>query len=199
MARTAQPKPNEVLILEARLAQRKDETHPSSTPDEFFLTSSIDTVLRGRGLSYQQIEAGITEGADDGGIDAVYTFINGRLVEDDNEPVNSERCLIELELIQAKNESGFKEVAIQKLIDHLPLLLQLDTAPGLETEFNDRLLERFAIFRAAYLRASAFFPDLTIRVRYATKSVDEAHIKVAKKGDRLTRESERCIAMPSLS
>lgn len=48
--------PNEILLLDRRLSQRKNEVYPSTTDDKFFLLSSIDTILRHRGLSYQQIE-----------------------------------------------------------------------------------------------------------------------------------------------
>ncbi|MGW4846454.1 AIPR family protein [Nocardia brasiliensis] len=136
-------------------------------------------------MSYQQIEDGIVEGTNDGGIDAVYTFYNGNLVEIDSESGIGERPTIELELIQAKNERGFKELVFQKLIDHLPLLLQLDDDPTLRLEFNERVLERFAIFRSVFLKSSSKFPELTIRIRYVTKSVDSPNEKVQRKSARL--------------
>jgi hypothetical protein len=176
---------NEVLLLESRLRQQRTETHPASSEDEYFLLSSIDTVLRARGLSYQQIEDGVVEGANDGGIDAVYTFYNGALVEDETEAGSADEPQIDLEIIQAKNERGFKEVALQRLIDHLPLLLQLDAGESLSAEFNERVLERFGIFRALLTRASGRFPNLTVRVHYVTKSVDPPHEKVTLKAQRL--------------
>lgn len=87
--------------------------------------------------------------------------------------------------MQAKNERGHKEVVLQRLIDHLPLLLQLDEDPRARTEFNDRVLERFSIFRSIFLRSSGRFPVLTIRVRYITKSVEATHVKVVRKIERL--------------
>lgn len=129
--------PNEVLLLEARLKQQKAQTHPDLGDDDYFLISSVDTVLRSRGLSNQEIESGIVEGGNDGGIDAVYIFQDGNLIEDNNPLGASERPQLALEIIQAKNEQGFKELIIQRLIDHLPLLLQLDRSDNLSVEFND--------------------------------------------------------------
>lgn len=86
MVRRVQPRPNEVLLLERRLEGQRTTTHPDSTVDEHFLISSIDTILKVRGLSYKQIEDGVTEGANDGGIDAVYTFLDGHLLEDEKLP-----------------------------------------------------------------------------------------------------------------
>ena len=89
--------PNDILLLEARLSQQLTETYPEASSGEFFLVSSIDTLLRRRQLSYQQIEEGITEGSNDGGIDAVFTFLNGTLVEDDSVRAPA-RSMIELEV-----------------------------------------------------------------------------------------------------
>jgi hypothetical protein len=183
--------PNEILLLETRLNQQKNETFPNATTDEYFLVSSIDTLLKRRSLSYQQIEEGITEGTNDGGIDAVYTFANNVLVEDDSTPAPSQ-VQIELDIIQVKNERGFKEVALQRLIDHLPQLLQLEAPDSLRVEFNDRLLERFAIFREQYLKAATSFPELTIRIHYVTKTVEAANAKVAAKSERLTATVRQC-------
>jgi hypothetical protein len=176
---------NEVLLLESRLQQQRNETHPAASEDEYFLISSIDTVLRVRGLSYQEIEDGIVEGGNDGGIDAVYTFYNGVLIEDESEATATDKPQIDLEIIQAKNERGFKEVALQRLLDHLPLLLQLDDNSALRKEFNEQVLERFGIFRALILRVWSRFPELSIRVRYVTKSIDVPNQKVLLKAERL--------------
>ena len=149
MVRRAQPSPNSVLLLEKRLERQRAQIHPNSSVNDFFLISSIDTVLRSYNLSYRQIEEGITDGAHDGGIDAVYTFLNGRLIDDDRQKVPHE-APIDIEIVQAKNEKGFREDALQKLYYSLPLLLDINSPPGLTDEFNARILERFEIFRSMY-------------------------------------------------
>ncbi|QQQ76697.1 AIPR family protein [Saccharothrix sp. 6-C] len=188
MVKNALPTPNEILLLDTRLRKQKKETYPDLTDDEYFLVSSVDTLLRVKGLSSRQIEDGIVEGGNDGGIDAVYVFIDGHLVEDTTDIIANESPQIELEVIQAKAERGFKEVAIQRLLDHLPLLLQLDADPELGIEINPQVLERFESFRATYLAVADKMPDLTITVRYATKSVEPPHEKVQAKVDRLERK-----------
>ena len=191
MAVSTQPVSNEVLLLEQRLRQAQADTYPESSIEEYFLINCVDTILRRRGLSGRQIEDGIVDGSDDGGIDAVYLFVNGQLVEDDSELTNSDNVEVELEIIQAKHESGFKELAIQRLLDHLPILLSLDESVQSAVEFNPRVLERFESFRTTYLRAAQRFPKLEINIRYATKSHEDAHEKVQIKGRRLeTKISE---------
>lgn len=185
MVKRASVVPNEVLLLDARLQQGKAETYPDISDDDYFLISSIDTLLMSRGLSSRQIEDGIVDGSDDGGIDAAYVFVDGHLVEDISDIPVTDTPRIDLEIIQAKNENGFKEVVIQKLLDHLPLLLQLDSGDTEQVEFNPRVIERFDTFRTTYLSAAGRLPELTIVVRYVTKAVDPPNDKVGAKVSRL--------------
>ena len=185
MATPTQPLPNEVFLLDQRLKQAQATTYPELTLQEYFLINSVDTILRSKGLSSRQIEDGIVDGSDDGGIDAVYLFVNGLLVEDTTEHSTSDNIEIDLEVIQAKYESGFKEVAIQRLLDHLPILLSLDDSVRHSVEFNPRVLERFELFRLTYVAAASRFPKLKISVRYATKAHDAPNEKVQLKADRL--------------
>jgi hypothetical protein len=177
--------PNEVLLLDARLQQGKTGTYPDISDDDYFLISSIDTLLMSRGLSSRQIEDGIVDGSDDGGIDAVYVFIDGHLVEDISDIAVADAPRIDLEIIQVKSESGFKEMVLQRLLDHLPLLLQLDSDDAEGVEFNPRVIERFDTFRATYLSAAGRLPELTIAVRYVTKAVEPPNDKVHAKVSRL--------------
>ncbi|MEV6390251.1 AIPR family protein [Nocardia xishanensis] len=176
---------NEVVLLNQRLSHRKQQTYPELSNNEYFLISSIDTVLRARGLSSRQIEDGIVEGADDGGIDAVYLFVNGQLVEDVSDIGKGDDPRCELEIFQVKEERGFKEVVLQKLMDHLPELLQLEAPRTLPTEFNPRILERLETFRNTYFELADKFPELAIRIRYVTKSAEAPHEKVTVKSGRL--------------
>ena len=184
--------PNELVLLEHRLSKNKRETHPDASDDEYFLISSIDTVMRERSLSANDIDEGITEGADDGGMDAVFTFEDRVLSVETEDDEQQGASSIELEIVQAKNEKGFSEVALQKLIDHLPLLLQLEPCPELATEFNSRVLERFEIFRQAVLRASQDFPTISVRIHYVTKAIERANEKVNHKSTRLAKRINEC-------
>jgi hypothetical protein len=47
--------PNEIVLLEHRLAAIKAERYADVSDDEFFLISSIDTILRDRALSATEI------------------------------------------------------------------------------------------------------------------------------------------------
>lgn len=182
MTRRRQPRSDQVLLLEERLKREKNKTHPNLSDDEYFLVRSIDAILKSRHLSYRELEHGITEGHNDGGIDAVYTFLDGALVDEETRKTGRPNARIELEVIQVKNEYGFQETAIQKLIDHLPLLVRPELPADLDVELNAQVRDRFQIFRSLYRSIS--FPKVSVRIRYITKATD-LHVKVEKKADRL--------------
>lgn len=185
MSKRPASNPNEVILLQSRLEHFHAATRPDLSLQDAFLVNSVDTILRSAGLSNSQIEGGIVDGSDDGGIDAVYIFLDGQLVEEAPDAYHRDRPRIELEIIQAKLESGFKETAVQVLLDSLPLLTSLDPPGHLSAEYNAQILEKFSTFRQTFLKLAAKFPELALNVHYATKAAGEPNPKVQAKVDRL--------------
>lgn len=177
---------NEVVLLEARLEEKRNTVYPDLDEDALFQREAIDSVLRQRELTHQELDDGIVDGSDDGGIDAVFTYVNGELVGDESAVQKVDNPKIELFVIQAKNEGGFAETPLQKLIDHLPQLAALGTDDDeLKHEFNDRVIERFAIFRKAYLAHASRMPSLSISIVYVSKATQAPNLKVEAKAKRL--------------
>jgi hypothetical protein len=178
---------NEAVLLRARLENLRQATHPHLNADEFLLINSVDSILRSRQLSYQQIEDGIVDGADDGGVDALYIFINGVLVEDDatlRAPTDEPTILVEI--VQTKNESGFSEAALNTLIANVELMFSY--VSDTETDrscYNPRLRERLRLFRHTVLGSSLSFAALQFNVRYITRAENDPHPKVRAKAEQL--------------
>jgi hypothetical protein len=182
---------NDVVLLQKRIRERRDSQHPNLSVDQFFLIDSAESLLREFDPSTQQVEDGIVDGADDGGIDAVYLAVNGKLVDEADETA-SDGARIEILIIQAKNESGFGESALQKLKDHLPVLLDLEADDKkLAQEFNSEVVERFGLIRRTWLALSDGFPQVRIAVYYAANTDAEPNVKVQQKAKRLETEISR--------
>jgi len=179
-------KHNEVVLLETRLAEIRATVYPDLADDDLFQRDSLDTAMRQRELTHQELEDGVVDGSEDGGVDAIYIFLNGELVSDESSLRTVENPSIEVEIFQIKNESGFGETAVQRLIDHLPQLTALGaTDEELGIEFNERVVERFGLFRKVYLLHATRMPKLSITVSYASKSVTGPNNKVEVKAKRL--------------
>lgn len=128
--------------------------------------------------SDEQLLDGITDGALDGGIEAVYTMFNNEPLEPDSDVVLGElppaarqgHGELEVVVVQTKMQ-GMGTTAVEKLIANLPRLMNLSPATDLSSdEFNDAVLERFDIARAAWSALAVRGVKLKFRVALGTMS-----------------------------
>jgi hypothetical protein len=74
---------NDQIILQQIIQQKIEEMESKPTESEFFERFVSEQILKNYDLSYDEIESGIVDGGNDGGIDAIYTLINGELINID--------------------------------------------------------------------------------------------------------------------
>jgi hypothetical protein len=55
---------------------------------EYFVTEML---LRDQDLSFDEMESGMVDGGNDGGIDTIYTFVNDVLIQEDTDPGDVKR------------------------------------------------------------------------------------------------------------
>jgi hypothetical protein len=78
----------------------------------FFTVFVSEQILKNQDLGYDELLDGIVDGGGDGGIDAVFTFVNSNLVQADfDSAMYRKEPLIELVIVQAKQTSGFSEAS----------------------------------------------------------------------------------------
>lgn len=175
-------------MLSARLDRLREETHPDLGSDDFFLINCVDTMLRHHQLSYQQIEDGITDGADDGGVDAMYVFVNGALVDDVAAATmsTSPDPKVLVEVLQSKNESGYGESVLNTLIASVGTMFSYASDEDVNrSSYNAKLRERLRLFRDVILKTSHSFATIQFNIKYATRAEGSPHPKVAAKADQL--------------
>jgi hypothetical protein len=73
------------VVLEEVLKQQKQERAPTLSADKFFEVFCVDQILKDFDLTYDNINSGIFDGANDGGIDWAYLFINRVIANVDEE------------------------------------------------------------------------------------------------------------------
>lgn len=178
---------NSQQLLNLVIQQQREIRAPELTEQEYFEVFCAEQILKNYDLSYDEIQRGIVDGEHDGGIDSIYSFINGELVYED---MDAERfranIQLELHIIQSKTTGHFRESTINKLISVTRHLLSLTSNYDNLTQYNVSIKESFDIFRHAYSSLAAKFPKLKIRYYYASKSAgDIIHENLAQKGDEL--------------
>jgi hypothetical protein len=76
---------NDRIILDRILEQKHKEIAPSLSMSDYFEMFTAEQILKDYDLSYDEIQTGIVGGGGDGGMDSIYLFVNGKLVQEDTE------------------------------------------------------------------------------------------------------------------
>jgi len=162
---------NDLILLDKILEQRGLEESPSLSASDFFELFATNQILKDFDLSYDEISSGIVDSGGDGGIDAVYVFVNGELLTEDFDfSTRRKNIEIELVLIQAKTSSSFNESAMDKFDASAADLLDLrNSIDALSAVYNDALRQAIQRFREAYGNLASRLPHLRISYYYATR------------------------------
>jgi hypothetical protein len=179
-------KTNDQIILEQIIQEKSAESGNEISFNEYFEIYTASQILKDYDLSYDDILYGIVGNGGDGGIDSIFTFINGELIKEDTEINTSQRKNhITLVVIQSKTSSSFKEDAIIKFRESAQDLFNLaNNLDGYGTRYNKDLIEKAKIFRQAYSVLAKSFPTLEINYYYATQG-DEIHPNLKGKVEKL--------------
>ncbi|MFC0036802.1 AIPR family protein [Actinomadura rayongensis] len=184
---------NDQRLLDRILEDKRSRLAPNQKLDSFFNYFSASIALQELDLDVDELRDGIVDGAHDCGIDGIWVLVDDRYVSADIDRHTTLRAKkIELVILQAKTSAGYQETAFEKLHFHLPILLDMDrNVAELAQSTNAKLLERTGRFLHVLEALASSFPDVSIRVVYATRSAEQPHPNVQAKGNRLKWELEK--------
>lgn len=162
---------NDLILLDNMLETGRLADNPDMKVSDYFLQFTTDLILKNHDITDEEIKLGIVDGGDDGGIDAVYAFVDGNIVREDSTFENMRRGVeIELVVIQAKHTGGFSEDILTKLKDSFEKLLDLSIDDSeLVKLFNSQVIRFFRKFRSVYQSLSPKYPSFNINFYIVTK------------------------------
>lgn len=177
---------NDPVLLDQILKQRKAELAPELSESEFFELFVSEELLKDRSLSYDELCAGLIGGANDGGIDGIWTFVNGALIQEDTDLTGLKKNVeVELVVQQAKRSNGFGEEPVNKFIAITENLLDLSKpTSNFSSRYSADVIAATDLFRNTYQVLASRFPTLKIRYYYASFG-DEVHPNVQAKANDL--------------
>lgn len=120
---------NDRVVLDALLTERQRERAPGMASDDFFEVFVADEALRDFRMSDADVDSGLTGGGADGGLDAIYTFVDRELVMDVDDIPYSKDPAIDLVTIQTTTSARFTEDRVTRFHDSLNDLLELGADP----------------------------------------------------------------------
>lgn len=177
---------NDRIILDEVLKQRHAEVDPGASASDFFELFAAEQIIKDHDLSYDEIESGIVGDGGDGGIDAMYLFVNGELVQEDPDYAHLKKNInLDLIIVQAKTSPGFQETPVERFITVSDDIFDLSKSPAnLAGVYNEKLLESISAFRTVHQQLAAKFPNLRVAFFYVTKG-DKPDVNVQRKVEKL--------------
>jgi hypothetical protein len=162
---------NDRIILDEILKQKQAEIDPGTTAAEFFELFTSEQVLKDFDLSYDEIESGLVGANGDGGIDAIYLFVNRELVEDEPDYNHLKKNInLDVIVVQAKMTSGFQETPVERFITASDDIFDLSKATSSFIKvYNEPLVEAISAFRLVHQQLAAKFPTLRVSFFYVCK------------------------------
>lgn len=168
-------------VLTEILTQRKSEQAVHMKEDEFFEFFTAQQALREHQLDPEEISSGIVgqstqseSPGTDGGIDAMYLLVNGRLIRDleQAEELKNQKqnVVLDVVIVQSSLESGFALQRVLRLKDTSESIFRVERSPSEFSEhYNEPLLDCIARFRAAHRALITKHPTINVTYFYATR------------------------------
>jgi hypothetical protein len=161
---------NVQVLLQGILSDRRRALIPSGNEVNFFELFTASEFLKTYDLSVDEIEAGLIGGGNDGGIDGIYSFVDGEPLDDVSQTPNRD-VNVELVLFQSKDSESFSGTALDKMISTINTAFDFGReVTSLRRLYNERLLERVDSFRKYYSQNITRIAKLNVRVYYVTRS-----------------------------
>ena len=174
---------NDQTVLRTVLSQEKLEAGDGIKDDEFFERFCALEVLKQADPSDADVDGGIVDQGDDGGIDSMYVLLDGRVIDDVPEQATvRSRPNMELVVIQSKTGNNFSGNAVNKLNSIAPLLLNLGATLSDNSEIlHSGVREIRDLFISTFLALAPHHPQLRISF-YLCACADEDNVSVNVSG-----------------
>lgn len=169
---------NDIIVVDNIVEQylRRDETTSTERAD-VFQRLAIEFVLRHTNPTSEDIDEGIVDGANDGGIDGFFISINGSLIADLSS-VMWPRSGIELEvwILTCKHQSTFKQAPLDNLHSSFVELMDFSVSNSeLKGRYSDIVLSRRTNWMYAYRKTAHRLSSFIVNICYVSRG-DTQHI-----------------------
>lgn len=171
------------FVVRRLLHDFRQSDYPNDTEQFAFERLAAREYLKPLEPSVSELEQGIVDGSQDGGIDSVYVAVNGSLIDVDSPLLDKDSAstgrlaqhpAIDVIVIQSKHSEAWKESVWEKFLSALPELLDPQSAASaLEQIYNEKLVERTGIYRRAVIALLHKFPQVNIRIAYVSLATEE--------------------------
>lgn len=162
---------NDIILIDSIISDRIAQRIPSADKGEAFEFLALEQILKDFDLTKDEILSGSVDGKDDGGIDAIYIFVNGNLLLDVNDfswPKRS--CEISVYIITCKHHDTFTQEPLNNEYATVSEIFDLSkTEEELKASYNNDVLMMRKLFITAYTKTASFLDSLSFNFYYASR------------------------------
>ncbi|WP_423173487.1 AIPR family protein [Stenotrophomonas maltophilia] len=182
---------NDALLLDGVIDDLLEQ-NASSDRGKFFELFALKQILKDWDLSTEEINAGWTDGRQDGGIDGFYVIVNGHCIRDISEfswPKSS--VDIVLHIVTCKHAETFTQAALDAMVASLTELLDLSIDDrNLRGAYSKAILVCRARLLVAYRRLAPRLATFKVVISYASRGNTAGGI-----GDEVAARSEQIVSL----
>ncbi len=181
---------NDIILLDNILESQTKES-PYDSIGEMFEYFVYSQMQKNYGITQEEILNGVVDGSLDGGIDAIYTYVNGDLLVDLESFYWPRVCSeLEINIYTCKHYEHFKMETINCMHSSILEFFDFTKADNeLITNFNEEILLKRKEIIEAYNRASLNLNSFSINLFYARRGdEDDVSTDIKAKGDLLVEK-----------
>lgn len=151
---------------------------------------AIQQILKSYDLTREELDSGWVDGANDGGIDGLYIFLNGNLINDNDIPyIPKSNASFEIWIISCKHCDTFQQNALNTVYPSIEELLDFSKEESnLTGSYCDEIKEIRKRLITAYRKTASYLPSFKVNFVYSCRG-DTSDIadNVRARGDQIGR------------
>ena len=182
---------NDVVLIDGIL----DDYRMGKDIGEKFEYFSIEQILKDYDLSEEELETGIVDEGNDGGIDGIYYFLNDRLIYEDNANDSISRFCRDftIYIITCKHDDSFKQVPINNISTTLDEFFDLTIEDdNLKSKYSDKIIKKRSLLIKILKKIAPYMEHFEIKILYASRgSMNELAENVIAKANYLEDKVEK--------
>ncbi|QEG42744.1 AIPR family protein [Roseimaritima ulvae] len=174
---------NDVVLLDSIVEKCRPQFGAELDDGELFELFSFDQILKDYEPSFEDLEAGWTDGGNDGGLDGFFIYIDDQIATGDSVHLASKRQPeIDVHVLSVKRAAKFQQQPIDTLISSLAELLDLSIDnDNLSYPYNSDVISQRDLFTSNYVALADRQPSLNITVHYCSRG-DASNIATNLRG-----------------
>lgn len=162
---------NDIILLDAIIEEQKNILSPNEEIGKFFELFCSSELLKNFDLELKEIQDGITDGKDDGGIDSFYVFVNGHLLNDAKTFLfPNSNTVLDVYIITSKYHDTFKQEVLNNEVSTISELFDLSLSnEELKGDYNELLKKKRSEFIFAYKKTALKLSDINFYYYYVSR------------------------------